>query len=364
MEQKNRVPQDPKRRWVLATLLSIPPALFGLEPLDYISNVEKTQHILGTIQHKSVDISEQSNGLENCWKLYYSSSTLPSIQEILHRIRTLRENIFYVHAQQKATMMQLLCDYHVVLACILSDQQQFDQAIDLLNVAIPIAKENDLSTSHALALYQHGIILFDRWEMSREQRNQTDLFHAISDFDLAYKIGHSVDSQLRGAILLLAGEARANATQTEKDKTDALTMMDKGWQIAQHNTSDDKHFVKLNEERYHNNKGSALTAMGRPKAGIDELCSIDGFDSPELLRRHAYNHVLQAKAYTRWGYYPMATTIARDVLTSIRNIESNINLARITNIYHNLKESSYGSSIDVAQLGVELMKTRQPQVFQ
>ena len=56
MENQNKVPRDQKRRWILATLLDIPPFLFGLEALPATPSL---------FAWKSVDMVEYRAKLEH-----------------------------------------------------------------------------------------------------------------------------------------------------------------------------------------------------------------------------------------------------------------------------------------------------------
>ena len=60
----------------------------------------------------------------------------------------------------------------------------------------------------------------------------------------------------------------------------------------------------------------------------------------------------------------MAIAHAEAVLEQLKTTASTQHLTRLENLYRRLKESSYGTSEDVARLGVEVMKQQYPPVFQ
>ncbi len=366
MEQKNRVPQDPKRRWVLATLLSIPPALFGLEPLTFSTN-EDRHNLTSTIAtNVNIDVAEYSCSLNSSWEQHFAKGAFNLVPDIENRIEKIYYSFLYTSPSQKNHLLRLLSGYHILLGEIARDRGYYDSAIVTLNKAIAIAKEHDFHSLHAAALHLRGNVYLNKWETDGKKDNRANLTHALHNYNAASQLNTHLSPQLNGAIAVLRGLVYANMADTHEDKNKALKLMDIGGNIARQAFVEENDFVmiKLNELMYHNEKGSALIAVGWPVEALRELFLADEQTNLTLQRRRVYNTILQVSAYTKQGLYPIATTLARDTLTEVKHIKSGLNLARITNIYSNLKESSYGSSVNVAQLGVELMKARQPQMFQ
>lgn len=96
---------------------------------------------------------------------------------------------------------------------------------------------------------------------------------------------------------------------------------------------------------------SPLSSLRFPDSALDELAYAAG---PAITCRSAYNTILQARAYTEKGFYPIAASLAEDTLPLVKSIQSGVNIARIASLHTQLKASSYGNSPDVARLGGKL----------
>jgi len=58
-------------------------------------------------------------------------------------------------------------------------------------------------------------------------------------------------------------------------------------------------------------------------------------------------------------HFPVVTAIAHDALVEATTIRSGVNVARIDSLYKALKETEYGNSTEVMQLGVDIWKAKQ-----
>jgi len=81
-------------------------------------------------------------------------------------------------------------------------------------------------------------------------------------------------------------------------------------------------------------------------------------------RIHAYyvlvNNIILARYYVDKGYYPIATTLTEEALSQIQNMHSTAYLPAIMRLYEKLKDSSYGKSVEVAELGLRLLFVQDP----
>jgi hypothetical protein len=112
--------------------------------------------------------------------------------------------------------------------------------------------------------------------------------------------------------------------------------------------SDDPHFLKLTTDRYHLTRGAAFIAVGWNTEAIDELALVH--TQPEQKRRRAYNDILLAQAYANKGNYPMAASLAEAGLIVVKDIQSGVNIGRVSSIYKQLSESSFRNNADVGRL--------------
>lgn len=175
---------------------------------------------------------------------------------------------------------------------------------------------------------------------------------SIEDAALAYEQARQCGElplTINGAITLHSGLVGAISATTQKQKDDAINLCDVGGNIIRSNPSkDDPHFLKLNLDRYHLNKGSALIEVGRNKDALAELKLVRS--GSKRLRRQAYCGILEAQAYTNLGKYDRAAELAEFALLISQQISSKVNIARVVRIFQQLQQSSYKKSPDVARL--------------
>ncbi|QBD81103.1 hypothetical protein EPA93_36080 [Ktedonosporobacter rubrisoli] len=370
MEQRNEVPRDPKRRWILATLLGIPPALLGLQALAPLLEIDNI-FALNALKEDKIDVLEYRAYLSAYWQHDYVGSKQHFLHETQMRIQHLTEHILYYKTEPQEEIARLLCEYHMAFAwCIAHDYGLFTMALRHLDQAIRLSDEKgylDLSTA---LRYRRGGVIFTLAEAAAAtdslQRATTYFAQAIADFDLACNSLKRVAPELRGAVLLAAGHTRAYITQDQADLGHALALIDKSEQFI--NQGNDAYFVGFNEERYSLDRGRALIAspirqLRSPQKIIDQ-CSSFAPDISQKPRHYSNNLVIQARAYLDLDYYPIAVAYAEEALQALQGITSQVNIARIAHLYGRLKASSYGNSREVAQLGVALLKKQHPSLFQ
>jgi hypothetical protein len=78
--------------------------------------------------------------------------------------------------------------------------------------------------------------------------------------------------------------------------------------------------------------------------------------------RQAYRDLIQTKIYCDQGYDPVALATAENVLKTLKEIGSGVHLNSIAGLLQALKERN-PHNIDVLNLELELMKARQPYLF-
>lgn len=341
MENRNAGLDAITRRRLLSDMLKIPPALLGLSSLDVLFPSKEEPKVTNT----QPDIHVYSLALPSYWEKHLNSTAKGDIQTLLLRIGKLHDAILYASGEDSRTMVELLCRYHVLVAFIIDDYPSFSTALLHLNKAAILAQSLNDKELYAATLYRRGNALFLKG----------NTIAAIQDY--ATSLEHAGSEQLRGAVLLKLGQAQAKAAQTQQEFTQALKILDKGGNIAQKRFfGEDEHFLRLQVERYHLDKAASLLhspvpSLRFPNSALDELFYAAG---PNVACRSAYNNILQAKAYTEKGLYPMAASLAEDALPLVKAIQSEVNIARIASLHTQLRESSYGDSPDVARLGAKL----------
>ncbi len=169
------------------------------------------------------------------------------------------------------------------------------------------------------------------------------------------------------------GITQSHLAQDNQDLTEALASIDKAEMlIGQEGSEENKYFImdttKFGEDEYLIDRASTLLGastkkLRNPDKVITQLAFARKNTNSNLARRNTFIDIQSAKAYFDKGEYPMATKLALDAIAVVRVIESWVNIARVSRLYGILKESSYGGSFEVAQLGVELMRLEHPNIF-
>jgi hypothetical protein len=159
MENQNMVPLDEKRRWVLATLLDIPPVLFGLQAVDKTATAgeQAASAIAGLLTWQRVDIAEYRATLARLCATYHTGTLSDAVADIKWRIQSLHSDIPFRAPPDKEALQRLLCEYYLLSAQIASDQGAPGISIELLSRAVVLAEHENLYDLHAYALRERYV---------------------------------------------------------------------------------------------------------------------------------------------------------------------------------------------------------------
>lgn len=193
MEQQNKVPMDQKRRWLLATILNIPLAYFGLTTLTHYilpaSEVHATN--LSDESIESIDFSQYMDTLQQFWAGWSPSHVQEILVEILTKIHTLQEAAIYGGSRQHNQIAFLLCHYLILFGNIRRDQGYSDSAISFLDKAIKLAHEQGYADMEAKAHYLKGYAQFDKWGIRSDRMiERKHLQSATISFQLALELAN------------------------------------------------------------------------------------------------------------------------------------------------------------------------------
>lgn len=365
MEQKNRVPVDEKRRWIIATLLNIPCSYFGLKVLNsLIPSQEEIKLIMPTLI-EPVDITDYHIRLRRFWASPYSSDIM---REVAGCIFNLQEELIYGETQRKEQITPLLCHYLFLYANLCRYRGYYTSAILYLNKLVHLAKEHAYHELHAKALYLRGYTFFDKWDVHQEG---ADLTYACNDFEAAQEVigtalrcKQSICLPLQSALLSGQGLAQSYRAQDEQGRLKAIHTIDKGGILV--DSRDfmlDDCFFRVNEEVYHLDKAEAFLSVGWHKSALRELTGLKSDDTHVRLR-YVYRDILEAEAYVASGKLEMGVVYAEHALTVARQMMPIKHLARIINMHRMLQENKkYANSSEVARLGVKLFHVQHPEIF-
>jgi tetratricopeptide (TPR) repeat protein len=368
MEQQNKVPMDQKRRRLLATILHLPPAYFGLTSLaPYTLPANDIPAI--PIQGGSVDSAEYQAKLQDYWIGWTKYATQEVLVDLLTRVHTLQEALLYGGTVQRETIALLLCQYLVLYGNIRRDQGYSDSAISYLDKAIAIAGEKGYSELGAKAYYLKGYAQFDKWGIQPDRmRGHTQLQCAIDSFQSALSLikenKKAFNGPLNSAIVAELGLVNAYCAQSAKDQTMALNTIDAASTIMQKKDFHrDTQFMYVDDEWYHIDKAEAYVALHWGREAVHQLENIDR-SNPQTRRRYVYTDIVEADAYLSRGQIEMAVACAENALDLLDDIQSFIFVTRISNMYNELRrDERYMRSPDVARLGGKLLKVQHAYLF-
>jgi tetratricopeptide (TPR) repeat protein len=358
MEQQNKVPVNPKRRWVLAMLLGIPAASFGLAPIDDSFTKRQTMATIQRKPGKPLDIAEYTTFLQLSWQSSWEHMNATGAQSILddiqRRIERLHQEVLYEKKDDYKQMMRLLCYYHQLDARIAGDLMHLSDALSSMNKAYRNAKLLKSYELQALVLYRRGYIYF--------RNGYTQI--ACDDFDAAKKLLPHISRPLRGDILLAAGQGHAFLAQTDTERKSFLSLLDEAYNnIGETKIDEVEHFMGFDESVYMLDRAGALTGSPMVKyrnaSEASELITKLTLPSNSPRRKAAICRI-EAKIYLDKGYHKMAATHAIDALSSMSYAWNIVDMGML---HQRLQESKYANLKEVTDLGLVLLKARQPQIF-
>ncbi|QBD81682.1 hypothetical protein EPA93_39220 [Ktedonosporobacter rubrisoli] len=373
MEQQNNVPIDQTRRWVLATLLSIPPAYLGLPALKPIIQLQDTVQIVVSTKAPEVDNTEYGSRLRELWRSNHANARKPDvIPEIVARIYALQEALLYGKEQQRKLVARLLCNYLILCGNVHRYQGYLSTAITYLNHALTLAREKGFYELYTRTLYLRGFAFFNRWTLWRNKEDRSDLLYAVRDLkaaqsfvESAHKHGIAISQSLKGAILAEGGRALAYNARDSQERLEAMNKLDQAGRIisASSFSNDDERFLRVDQEWYHIDKAEAYIANGWADSAFQELANVYKGD-PLLHQRYLYAYLLEAEAHMVRGRIEIGIAHLENVMQVLNEETKRRHLNRIINTYESLNENEkYQKSPDVARLGVRVLRIVHPELF-
>ena len=334
-----------ERRRFLAHLLNIPPILLGVVTLEQIEQMLAQQQAalptraIASTKRVMVDLEQCRQALTGYWEANHAHSAQQAIPDMRNWIALLNDELPFVTGKEKRERYELLISYHRLIANILRDYLSFDDAVAHLNIALELAKVGESKELQALILHSRALTL--------QEQGNLDAARVDGAQALSLVRSHPA-SPLYGTIALEAGHIQAKTARDEADRTKALKTIDEAESLARAGYSEDLHFLKLDEVRYHLSRGSALIAIGWNKDAITELSMVE--DNPAALRRSAYRDILLAQAYASKGDYAYAAALAAPALQTVKEINSQVNITRVAALYARLKNSPFKNDPEVERL--------------
>jgi hypothetical protein len=348
------------RRWLLARLLRVPPALIALVGIN-VSAID--EHSRGTPflrTAQSVDIEEYYLKLKKYWLDGHVGEG--DTQDIQTRIDRLHDKVLYVDDKQQQEMIQLLCGYQLLIANIAHEQRDQVAAERYLTNAVILARDKECYELlvHALNRRQSFYLDTGKYTLS------------LADFEMARSLGKYIPPQLQGKFFSGAGEAQARLAESKEDFILAMRYQDiASKKIGKFAPDNFLFLASFDEERYVLDRAATLMAspnkrLRSPQTSQDQVDHAIAKSEMRFFRisnyRQAYRDLIQAKIFCDQGYYEVAATSAESALSALQDLKSTVHVDDIALLAHTLREK-IPYSLEMGSLELELTRMQSPYLF-
>jgi transcriptional regulator with XRE-family HTH domain len=347
---------DIERRRFLSELFDIPPILLGIITLDEIERIMEQRRVaksgivvvstpVATSHKLTIDVQEYTTLLDDYWTTFISNPMQISMTNIGLCMDALYREL--PHVREKKPIQELLCRFHDLVANILCDQQNYDEALIQLEKASWFAQLLNKDALKAAVLYDYGNTL---WNTGR-------LDKALEKYEQAKRYEQRLPKNLRGSLLLETGSTEALVAETPEKKKAAMTLVDQvGHIVRSKGIEEDPYFLDLNIDRYHLTRSFSLIAVGRNREAIDELELVRA--GPEYPRRQANKDIFRAQAHANLGEYSEAASFGASGLVIFQEVNSLRNIASVERMYKQFPRGLFKHDDGVARLGYLLSKRK------
>ncbi|GCE50202.1 hypothetical protein EI42_05419 [Thermosporothrix hazakensis] len=357
LEQFNRVPVDEKRRWLIHTLLNIPPAYLGLQSL---SNLNELQTIFQPTPGKlpPVNLNLYKERLLSFWQNPY----VP-FDEPLSLIYALQDYALYHDASDST--MRLLCEYLIAVANMQRAQGYLTSAEASTQKAIQLAERRDYPSLLAKAFYMQSYILCEMHRASFDS-NPTQMAQALEYAEKALHITehYAVPPLVESAIRERFATALSLSPRSHRDLSVARQQNDLARLITErYQSQHDEYplFHRIDQSWHIIGIAHMHLAMKEPKTALTILKAMP--PAQPGMRRFLTAKIKEAEATIQAGYLDEGLTIAESTLSTVKN--SPLHLIRLHNLYQDLRnDDRYTREPSVIQFGFRLVKTHRPDLFQ
>ena len=381
MENQNQVPPDMNKRKLIARLLNIPPALFGLAALEHVT-LQPHPKIAGatrrTGQTKIVqvvaDTTRYRNNIETFWVLHDTSEAYSKIDQISTDILDLESLESQARGDLLYHIHELLFSYHILAAHVVRDQREFSLSHYHANEAVRVAMaENDCDLI-ATARYTRGCTYLE-WGMfgvlaNRVFQVQEDkIRHAIRDFEDARRTPENGEEGLHPQLL---GFIRTHLSRAltvlklsngEKIPATSIIMLESATGNVENQNIDDPyqrllltgHRQTFTLQALHTNRASIFNVGGMADKALQEVTTIESLQHStlerDLTRQYTWLDIVAANAHMGLRQFKEVTRRAKRAVLSSRDIKSLNNLTSLIDIHGRLLQSTYRAGPDVKELG-------------
>jgi hypothetical protein len=356
-------PKDPNRRWVLATLVHMPPELMAYLSLEAtIPEQEKPEISLFPTSTKAIDTAEYYNTLQSYWIDGYPKGLKYAIKDVKRRIHLLKDKVLFEFSLEKPLLTRLLCGYKILLADYAIMQQDSTAAQQYLTDAFTLADEREYFDLQALALKQRMLISV----------NDANFEAALGDFEMAQQLGKPVAPQIYGQMITTASKSQSHLARDESDRVATLKQLDHAEKLVQPISPENFLFLAtFDRQRYLLDSAQAcmespikkMRSPGKAEEYLREAARQRNINGKSVNAcRQVDSDLIQTKIYCDQGHYLVAATTAEQAVVTLKGLQSKIHLNEITALLAEMKEH-VPLEIEVMSLEAELMKVQQPYLF-
>ena len=250
----------------------------------------------------------------------------------------------------------MLSLYHQLVVKVARERCDYETVFFHANKAVSLAKSIHHHELIAAALLRRADAWFERSNIAQNPADlNTFLSQAKSDIEEALEHTRNARSHIKGHVLSDAGVILACAAQSGTDTLRAMRLLDLGGTIARSgHLGEDEHFINFNTGMYHMRRAKALVETHSSQRALEELDLSKKVTRPDLKRRHNMIVIDSARALIGMKEYTEAARLAEQALQMSGDMQTSLNIARIVELYQQLRTSSYGDAPSVARLGLKL----------
>jgi len=355
MESSNTVPVDQKRRWILHTILNIPPAYLGLQTME-MEDLNKLFHPTPSNKLPPLNLNAYRDRLISFWQNPYDS-----FDEALSRIYVLQDCILYQNSRDE--IVRLLCEYLIAAANMQRAQGYLLSAEKYIKKAIRVAERKSYQAQRAKALYMYAYIQDEKWSLSIHQEPKDlqlaiDLAREAVNIAENYAVPPFVESASRdelAALLSVYPRSRQDMAVAKQQNDIAFRLTEKYQQETE------PLFHKIDLSWHIITKAEMHLALKEPQTALATLESLPSLHP--RMRRTLTARSEEAIATIQSGYLDEGLKIAESILPEAK--KSPLHLIRMHNLYQSLRENAkYTKEPYVIKFGFQLLKTQRPDLFQ
>lgn len=340
IESKNMNIDSLSRRRALQFLLNIPSVLLGLDALHTHSS-----HVVPTMSAAPIlpSLEDIRCAQQSLWSGYYTGHGCGELQSAGHMLAQLRDALPDIpEAQQPLYLEQISLLYQAAGNVVLASGSE-SAVLSYMNPGIEYARLSGDVDLLSTALGRRAAALYELGEQEKAEKSIREALFVSSAKEKVKR--YPVASR----VLSLSAQDRQDRYEVEK-MLSSIVVNDR-----YQNGVDPNIILWCRAQVYISLAGNAPNRsilLRQASALLDRAEA----GAPDTIRRRLIIKLEQARTYLGLREYDLATVLAIEVLSLMRQIRSVLYLPQISAIYQKLTRSSYATSSQVGRLGLLLFE--------